>query len=380
MKNNEGMEVKSKILQVNVDDNNYGGVFSLVRSVILNKLSGFCVDIACLEPFKRKELVDELESVSCRVFYIGAGCNKVLKQVKYFSKFRKLLKSENYDCVHIHSDVAYKMFILSLVAKFEKVKKIILHSHASGIDGNNRFIKKQLHILSRYLLRYLGTHFISCSDLASKWMFPNVKMDDILILKNGVNLSDFTFSDVHRSEVRKKMGIENDVFVLGHIGRFAYQKNHDFLIRVFKLFYERNSSSKLILVGEGELYEEIRNKIRDWGLDDNVVFYGVTNNIAKVLCAFDVFLLPSHFEGLPIVGVEAQASGLYCVFSDTITRELDLTGNVVFIPTHEINEIDWVEEIEKIRFYNRINCEQLLREKGYDIKSTIKRLFDLYIS
>ncbi|MBQ1663594.1 MAG: glycosyltransferase, partial [Clostridia bacterium] len=281
-----------KILEVNVDDMGFGGVYSLVRNVILAKPAGTTLDIACIEPFEQQKNIDELAEHGCTVHYVGYAGNKIKKQFVILRNLKQLIREGGYEAVHIHGDVAYKLLVYSVAARLAGVKTILLHSHASGTDGNHRGLKRKLHMASRRFLKWTGTGYVSCSDLAADWMFPNVKTRKITIIHNGVDLDKFRFDPVKRAAVRSEWGLE-DAFVLGHVGRFEYQKNHTYLIDIFAAVRDRVPDARLFLVGEGSLQDEMRKKVEDLGLSDRVIFAGLSREVEKLLSGFDVFVLPS---------------------------------------------------------------------------------------
>ncbi len=366
-----------KILEVNVDDIGNGGVFSLVRNVIRNKPAGAVVDIAAIEPFERHENIDELASLGCSVHYVGRKGSKALKQFYAYSNVKRLVRSGGYTVVHVHSDVANKLLVSALAARAAGCRKIFLHSHATGVDGNRRLLKRIFHYACRPFLKYVGTDFLTCSDLAARWMFPNVKVDDVKMVKNGVDLEKFRFSESVRADVRRRLGIENR-FVIGHVGRFAYQKNHDYLIDLYRELHERDKSATLLLVGEGALMESAEAKVQELGLAESVIFYGASNNVSELFMAMDVFVLPSHFEGLPIVGVEAQAAGLPCLLADTISRDTRIAPCVDFLPiTHESLGL-WVDKIEEMKKEGRRDNTAVMSEAGFSIRETVVNLWSLY--
>lgn len=366
-----------KVLEINVDDIGMGGVYSLVKNLIINKEKGIKIDIATIEPFENPDNIKYLKSFGCSVYYIGYRRNKILKQFYCFRNLHCLLKENQYECVHIHADVANKLLVSGIACYFGGVKKIILHSHASGVDGKNRWMKQIFHRLCRKVLKYIATDFLSCSDLASQWMFPNVEIGKIKKINNGIKLDQFRFNDEKRQEIRKELDIEEH-FVVGHVGRFAYQKNHEYLIDIFAKVKRFVPSAILLLVGEGELRGGIECKVKLLGLENDVVFYGVSHNVSDLFQAMDVFVLPSHFEGLPIVGVEAQAAGLPVLFSTTITREAKLIDEVHYLPIDEKSKDIWTKFIVDLRQYKRYDTYKKLKQRGFDISQTIDCLMSLY--
>ncbi len=366
-----------RVLEINVDDMGFGGVYSLVRNVILNKPADVAMDIACIEPFEQKSNIDELAQHGCTVHYVGYPGNKIKKQFVIIRNLKSLIREGGYDAVHIHGDVAYKLLVYSVAARLAGVGKIILHSHASGTDGAHRDIKRRLHLLSRRFLKWTGTEYVSCSDLAADWMFPNVNAKKITIIHNGVDLDKFRFSPDARQAMREAWDL-GDAFVLGHVGRFEYQKNHTYLIDVFRAVKDRIPGARLFLVGEGSLQEEIRKKVDRCGLSGDVIFAGLSREVPKLLSAFDLFVLPSHFEGLPIVGVEAQAAGLPVLFADTITREAKLTGDAQFLPIGEGDIARWTDAVEACRDKERNDPYDSLKAQHFSLDDTIREFLELY--
>lgn len=367
-----------KVLEVNIDDNKKSGIYMLVRNVIEHRSEDIDIEIASYERF---ESIDEYDFLTKRhglnVHYVGYEGNKVLKQIAWFRNLYKLVKRNGYDCAHIHADVSNKLLTMGAAARLAGCKRIILHSHSAGVDGNGRSVKLALHRACRRWLKLIGTDFLSCSDLASDWMFPNISKKDIKLIKNGIDVERFAFDQSRRSAIREQLGLQDNV-VIGHIGRFTYQKNHSYLIDIFARIQKEIPTATLLLIGEGELQDDIRAKVSQLGLSDNVIFHGVCDNVEDLLLAMDAFVLPSHFEGLPIVGVEAQASGLPCLFADTISRETKLTDNAEFLPIGDENIDLWVNAIKSCLSRPREMTSEEIAQAGFSIRDTAETLCDIY--
>ena len=378
------MARKIRVLEVNVDDQGNGGVFSLIKSVIEKKPDDMQIDIAALEPFEKKENIKYLRSLGTRIFFVGYKGSKIKKQFYIYKHMCSLLKQERYDVVHIHSDVANKLLVSGLAAKRCGVPKILLHSHATGTDGNNREIKEKLHLICRKLLKIINGKYVACSYSASKWMFPGIPKTGVTLIKNGIDIEKFAFNENIRKKVRAELDIDNSDYLIGHVGRFMYQKNHEYVIKIFSDFCESwkkhgcEGDTKLLLVGAGELIANIKKIVKDKGLDDNVIFYGLSDRVNELLQGMDVFILPSFFEGLPIVGIEAQAAGLPVLLSDTITKEAALTENAVFLPIDDGSIYRWSEKLMYSKKYIRKNMSSLIEKKGYSIEATVGQLIDFY--
>ena len=378
------MADKIKVLEVNVDDQGNGGVFSLIKSVIENKPEELQIDIAALEPFEKKENIKYLKSLGTRIFFTGHKGNKIMKQICIYKHMCSLLKREKYDVVHIHSDVANKLFVSGLAAKRCGVRHIMLHAHASGMDGTNREIKEKIHFFMRGRLKRLGADCLACSYKAAKWMFPWVGKEKIKIIKNGIKLDDFRFDKEKRKSIRKELGVEDNDILIGHVGRFMYVKNHEYIIKVFKYISDHYNKEKpkgiarLILVGTGELLPEIKKKAQELNLEGNIIFYGLSDNVNEMLSAFDVFVMPSFSEGFPVVGIEAQASGVPVIFSSNISKEVKINANVKFFPTDDASVKKWGEAVMCVDTSKLRDFVDSLHEKGYDIKDMVNELVRLY--
>ena len=369
-----------KVLEINVDDVGLGGVYSLVSRVIRKKPEDMTIDIACIAPFENKANIKRLAKYGTRVHYIGTDGPKITRPFRYKKNLRALLEKENYDVVHIHGDTAYLLRIFASAAKKAGVPKIILHSHAAGVDGKMRWLKLLLHKLTRGSLIMYGTDFVSCSDVASEWMFPNIEKEDIIKIHNGVSTAAFHFDPAVRERVRDDLDIPKDTFLVGHVGRFNYQKNHTFILDILAELMIKKPNTTLLLVGEGPLAKKIKQDAAAYGLSRNIIFYGTSDKVHELMQAMDAFILPSHFEGLPVVGVEAQAAGLPTFFSDAVTEEAKIIDTVEFLPITKEAEQTWAERILKRRVTLRKRAQGAAKVKhaGFGIARTIKEFLALY--
>lgn len=210
-------------------------------------------------------------------------------------------------------------------------------------------------------------------------MFPNISKSQIVEIKNGIDLKKFEFNSTVRDYERKQLKVQAKELLIGHVGRFAYQKNHEFLIEIMKKLREKKIDAKLLLVGEGPKFADIRQLSKNQKLEDRIIFYGISNNVCQLYQAMDIFVLPSHFEGLPIVGVEAQASGVKTIFSDEITKEAALLPSTKFLPISGVDAIDqWVDEILRGCESDRTKAAEYIKNQKFDISDTIQSFINLY--
>ena len=221
--------------------------------------------------------------------------------------------------------------------------------------------------------------YCACSKIAGESKYtPHIVKNKMIVLNNGVDLSKFQYNTSIRENIRQKYHISKDTFVVGHVGRFSYQKNHEYLINIFKELLNQEKNAILMLVGSGELESEIKIQVDELGLKNYVLYCGNVNNVNDYMQAMDIFVLPSRYEGLPIVGVEAQAAGLPIVVSEYVSKELDMGKNVTFLPLAEDVKI-WVDKLLELKNDRYLENTQLLKEHGYDVYQTAEIVRNMYM-
>lgn len=313
---------------------------------------------------------DEIISLGGRIYRMPQ-----IRPGNYRDYFQKLDQffSEHKEYKVVHSHINENSSFVLRAAKKTGVPCRIAHSHLSdlGID-----LKLPFRLYARSVMKDHPTKYFACSKSAGKWLFKNKRPEEIKVLNNAVNVEEFLFNRETRQRVRHKLGVRDEL-VIGHIGRFNKQKNHEFLLNIFKSVVEKRPDAILVMVGEGNLKPQIEKKVSELGLATNVRFLGVRSDIASLMQGMDLFLFPSLFEGLPVVLVEAQAAGLKCVISDSITKETDITGRIEFVSLNESPE-EWANKILSPS-YEHLDTSLLLREKGYDTGTMAKWLADYYL-
>lgn len=321
---------------------------------------------------------DEFQEMGARFYHIPRPSNPVA----YAKSLRNILRKTKYTAVHFN--MSYANFVPVIIARWLGAEKIIMHSHSTAIDDRRngvRFVKTIIHKLGRMLMPYMADEYLACSLLAGSWMYPQniLCSGNYHLAKNAIDLKEYSYNPQIRGIYRKELSISENAYVIGHIGRFTYQKNHEFLIDVFKDVHAKRPDSKLLLIGEGPEENIIRNKVKTSGLAGSVLFLGRRNDVNKLFQVMDCFVLPSRFEGLPIVGIEAQTAGLQCVFSDTITREIDINGESAFLSLNR--EKEWVNTIIDLHDNpNRFPSLSPIRNAGYDIHNAVTRMESLYLT
>lgn len=362
-----------KILQIGLG-NNPGGVESFVMNYYRELVRyGIQFDFLCMYDSIAYE--EEIKNLGGKIFYVP---NVKKNYFGYVKEVRQLLKKEHYDVVHVNMLSAANIVPLRL-AHESGIKKIIAHSHNSSAPG---LIRNIMDRCNRSKMNKYATEKAACSRKAGEWLFGRQTFEEgkVTVIQNAVNVENYLFSERNRERLRTELGWKGK-FVIGHVGRFEYQKNHEALIEIFRNIVKKEPNAMLCLIGEGVLYSHIVEKVSGYGLKDNVFFAGTRKNVDEFLSAMDVFLFPSYFEGLPFTLVEAQANGLPCVISDTITEEIVFSEeNVRRLPL-EICYEKWAEDVLSFKNWQRTNSDLIktnLKKKHYDIVTEAERLRRLY--
>ena len=243
----------------------------------------------------------------------------------YMRALERLFREERWPIVHSHVN-ALSVFPLR-AAKRAGVPVRIAHSHSTS--GRGELARNAVKDALRPLANVYPTHRMACSRYAGEWLFG--RGSDFEVLYNAIDLSRFSFDPDERAEVRAELGLAEGRLAILHVGRFTEQKNHRFLLDAFAEVAHRRPDAALLLAGEGGLRAEVERRVGELGLSGRVAFLGQRADVERLYSAADAFVLPSLYEGLPVVSVEAQASGLPCFLSDAITREVDVTGSVRFL-------------------------------------------------
>ena len=273
-----------------------------------------------------------------------------------------------YQIVHSHLDC-----MAGLPLKYAQCNNVpvrIAHAHSSNQVRNLKYVIKMMY--KPWILRY-ATDLFACGKKAGEWMFNG---KPFAVVNNAIDTEPFAFQQEISERVRESLNI-NGKFVLGHVGQFRQEKNHLFLIDIFGEVVRKNPDSVLLLVGKGAQMEPVMAKVKELGLEDSVKFLGARPDIARLMQAMDVFVLPSLYEGLPVTMIEAQAAGLPCVISDGVPLECKITENVAQIPLAASPEL-WAEEILKYKNVLRTHNHTAIAAAGFDIKSNAKKLEEFY--
>ena len=353
---------------------NMGGIqvfiMNLLRAIDPKKI---VFDFACMNTENYFET--EIKERGGQIFVIGSR----KKLLSHFLKLKNVLTSHEYNCIHIHA--SHSICVLdAIVAKiFSPKSKIIFHSHTT------QSVSPYIHKLLRIAIPFFSDEYLACSFEAARWMFPDniIKNHRYKLIPNGIKADLYRFDYATRTSVRDKLGLSKNQCVIGHIGRQASPKNHLYLLDIFCELLKEIPTAKLVLVGgEGDKTQEIKRKINELEIEDNILLLGVRKDISDLLSAFDVVVFPSLHEGLPISIIEAQAAGVPCVISDTITQEVVLTSLVKKLSLNDPTT-KWCKVISEQLAYTinkRLIYNDEIRHSAFDMENTIKIMCCIYNS
>lgn len=311
---------------------------------------------------------EEIKKLGGRMYKLSVrNDNHFVKYLKDLDSFFK--NHKEYKIVHGHMESLGQFYFRA--AKKHHVPVRIAHSHNSATENTIKGKIKRI-LLRRY--KVYATDYFACSEKAGKFMFNN---KEFTVLKNAIIVDNFTFNENDRQQLRRELGLENKL-VIGHAGRFCEQKNHKFLIKIFRDVVRSDKNAILLLIGEGETFCRVQEQVSEYGLEGNVQFLGVRKDIAKLYQAMDCFVFPSLFEGLGIVAIEAQCSGLPVVASEVVPKEAAVTKQFCYMSLDNTSK-EWADTILKVSRSERKAEVDKIRSAGYDVRDVASFLQQFYL-
>ena len=295
--------------------------------------------------------------------------------VKWWNDFFKAHPKE-YPIVHGHLGSTASIY-LSVAKKYGAYA--IAHSHSSGTDHS---LHANLYQIMSYNTRNVADYFFACSEAAGKERFGSkvVSGDHYAVLNNAIDVNRFSYNPSVRNAVRDELGIGQIQLVVGHIGRYTKEKNHEFILKIFSELKKMDSNARLLMVGDGTLRTHIMQMAEQASLSSDVIFTGVRSDVERLVQAMDVFVLPSLYEGLPVTMVEAQTAGLPCIISDKVPSECILTEGLVDIMTLSASPEAWAEKILAKRAIPRTDRRAEIAAHGFDITTEAVKLQEFYLN
>lgn len=311
---------------------------------------------------------DEIISLGGRVIYPEKKYNWK-KPYPFIRWFENLITNSEYQVLHSHNGGGA---ILFSTAKKHNMS-VVVHSHNTGVKDTSK-IRNMLRKISHHMNYKYADAFFACSKEAGEYAFGK---KNVTVVRNAIDINKYTYNEEKRFEIRQQLGVGNEV-IIGTIGRLTTQKNPEGIIKIFEGLLEKKEECKLLWIGTGELEESIKKKIKEKNLDKKIIMTGAIPNVNEMLQAMDVFILPSLWEGLGIVAIEAQAAGLPTLCSDSVPEEARVSELCCYITLCDYDK--WVTEIEACRKLRRgeYNTAEEVREHGYDIQQEAKTLLRLY--
>ena len=359
---------------------NHGGIETFLMN-IYRKLDRTRVQFDFLAAHPEKGAYDdEIRSLGGIVHRLlsakKVGPIAFMKQVDSFYRHHP-----EYKIVHCHMNAWSAVFLG--VARHRKVTVRVAHSHIAPPGGSLRRLHSRRNYLIKQVMRLFvsagATHFFACSTAAGEWLYGrSIALHRLVLVPNAIDSERFTYDTSSALLVRRAMGVSDDALVIGHVGRMNRQKNHVFLVEIFRELRAIRNNAVLCLVGDGDLRGEIERVVSQNGLTESVKFLGTRTDVPDLLRGFDVFVMPSLFEGLPVSVIEAQGASLPCVLSDTITREVDMGMDLLHFQSLAESPRAWAETVERASRKNRCCSAEPLRLRGYDSRDLALKLEEFY--
>lgn len=353
-----------------------GGQESFAINVV-NSLESQKYHVDFLTPYNadNKEYENILKKRGSNIYALGLNFNPGGMKFNTVKPIKKFLKQHKYDIVHINSGSTFFLAVSAYASKSMGIKKVIVHSHSSGEKENIKH--KLIKGLATFSFSLCADEICAPSIEAAKWKFSKRLINKkLIIVKNGIDINRFKFSPSKRKNMRKKLGISDDTLLLGHVGRFTEEKNQVFLVKL--LTYLKNSKFKLILVGDGDTFTKVKAVAKKLTVSKKIYFVGRKNNPEDYLQAMDIFLLPSKYEGLGLVAIEAQCSGLPVIASNMVPEDIKITPYVSFLSIDDIQ--GWVHKLKEFSKFERKDESNLIEKNGFDevnLGKNIKKLYTL---
>lgn len=357
-----------RVLQV-VNDMNRAGLETMLMNYYRHiDRTQIQFDFLTHRPYKG-DYDDEILSLGGQIYHAPRLYPQNLPT--YF-RYMKAFFQEHPEYKIIHSHIDAMSYLPLLAAKRAGVPVRIAHSHSTSIDKDFKILLKQIY---RKLLPSTANYYFACGDAAGKFLFGNRPFTKI---PNAIDAMHFKFDAALRKEKRQELGIDKKL-VIGHVGRFSYPKNHAFLIDTFHEIAKKEDSAVLVLVGTGENEEAIRKQVERYDLVEKIYFLGSRADVNELYQAMDIFVMPSRFEGVPMVGVEAQFAGLPCIFSDKVPSEIMFHDNCKFLSLESSPSV-WAMAILDAAKHGRYSGPVTPGDEWYDIWSAHTELEKQYIT
>lgn len=322
---------------------------------------------------------DEITQLGGKKYFVQSNIhNTFFRILDESKKIEKFLKQNHYDIVHIHYTTPLRAFYLR-AAKNAGVPVRIYHSHSAEVSGKSKF-KLMIYEHCKRVIDKYATDYFACSVAAAQWVYSEntLKNNKVKVIYNGIDTERFWFNENIRQKVRRELKI-TDKFVVINTGRFTEQKNQTFIIDIIDVLKSKYENVALLLLGDGPLKDSYKEKVKKLGLENIVKFLGVKANVQDYLFASDCYVMPSLYEGLPVAGVEAECTGIPCIFSKNITNEVKLNDSAIFVGL-DLTADRWADIIKNQNIIaDRKNAIIEVKRAGYDIHDVASNMQNFYL-
>lgn len=316
---------------------------------------------------------EELQKLGCNMFYLPLKSRHL---IKYIKELKCIIKNGRYDAIHVHNNKT--SYVALIIAKSLGVPVRIAHAHTAYKTSSVKTVITD--VISHYITAQVSTKLIACSKQAAASIFGESKTatNKTVILRNAIDVNRFRFESDIRKKVRNKLGIENEL-VIGTVGNLSLEKNHKYLLEIFKELCSLRQNVKLIIVGNGELMNELTDYSNKLGIFDKVLFLGQRTDVNQILMAMDIFIMTSLYEGFGIAALEAAASGLPLYLSNHIPEDLKFVKRHKYLSI-DIDPIVWARELNEceIENYDRLDGAVEVINNGFCINDNIRILEGIY--
>lgn len=356
------MTHKKQVLIVNTSGLGVGGITSHMVNYISNINTEYEFTVVATI-FHEQQVIDSLKSLGCQIISMA---NRKKQLLKYYNELKQLMASKQFDIIHVHGNSATMVIELQLAKKFG-IPSRIAHCH------NSLCSHKFLHMLLNPLFKQSYTLTIACSQQAGDWIFgPN----NYTILKNGIQAANYQYNDSQRQHYRQLFNCSDETLLLGNVGNLVEQKNQEFLIPLIKELKSQRKV-KLMIVGQGDKEEHLKSLIKQNNLQNEVKIFPYRDDIPACLQAFDALVMPSKWEGLPLILIEAQTAGLPCLVSDKITSDASISGDLcTYLP---LSTEQWFKQLTNFKSNeNRQLYASRTKKAGFDMEGCINQLRSIY--
>ncbi|MGN1310299.1 MAG: glycosyltransferase family 1 protein [Clostridia bacterium] len=358
-----------RVLQV-VNRMGYGGIETFLMNIYRNiDRSKIQFDFA-VHTEEKGEYDDEIKKMGGNIYYFNSRRNGLIEYYKDWNKFLKENASK-YVAIHMHASSLTTVLPIKL-AKKHKIKNRIIHAHSTLQSGKIHNVLNKIHQIN---IKKYATDLFACSTEAGIYVFGK---NPFCLVHNGIDVLRYSFNQNIRQQVRNELEIKENEVAIVHIGRFVPEKNHKFLIDIFDKIDNINFRCKLFLIGDGVLKNDIEQKVNEKNLQNKIKFLGRRNDVNRILQGMDLCIFPSIFEGLPVTMIEMQAAGLPIFASNNISSETKISDLVEFISLLKSDE-EWAKLVLENMNFQRKNMSEIIEKAGYDIKSTINMILNIYL-